>query len=187
MAKTKEVSTLAAGIVAKVGKMFAEAFTLSHNAAGAAIATFCKAAGEFLPKVPSDADLAILADAVSAELGWQGTKREGPNKSDAKAVFKQHALLPQAIDELRTATGGCDYHATTRLARRITELGNVGDAVKAMVEIKAASKADPMVKITSALNTFVRIVSEGKRKNKQDLLTAAETFAKSIGVELKKV
>jgi hypothetical protein len=178
----KKVSTLTSDLVTKVVTAFSEAFTLARNS-GSAIADFCRTATKAgLPAVPAEEDVIAIADAIEKKLGWTGD-RVKVYKSEARAVIRQHTLLPQAIEELRTATGSCDYHSAVKLARLIKEHGNVGDAVKDATEKKEAAKSDPSKKIGSALKSYRKAINDGKRKNKPELLAAVDVFAAAIGIK----
>jgi len=161
--KQKEVSTLAPKVVTLVVTALAESITQAKNSAGALVA-FCTAAAKAgLKTTVAEPDVVAIVDALSLKLGWNGTAREKVSKSEARSIVRQHALLPEAITAVRTATGSCGYHDAVKVARLIKEHGNVGDAVIAMTTKKEAAKIDPAVRVVSALKALYASVRDAKK------------------------
>jgi hypothetical protein len=167
MSETKQTSTLAPKLVTTVVTALAEAITQAKNSAGSLVA-FCTAAAKAgFPKIPSEADVVLVADQLSAKLGWAGTPREKVSKSEARSLIRQHALLPEAITATRSATGSCGYHDAVKIARLIKEHGNIGDAVLALTTKKEAAKIDPRVRAASSLKSWYASVRDGAKSAKR--------------------
>ena len=171
--KQKEVSTLAPKVVTLVVTALAESITQAKNSAGALVA-FCTAAAKAgLKTTVAEPDVVAIVDALSLKLGWNGTAREKVSKSEARSIVRQHALLPEAITAVRTATGSCGYHDAVKVARLIKEHGNVGDAVAAMTAKKEATKTDPKVAASRGLKVWYASVRDGAKSAKQKATMAA--------------
>jgi hypothetical protein len=185
MSDTKDNSTLSPKVVTSVVTALAEAITQAKNSAGALLA-FCTAAAKAgLSKTVAEPDVALLADQLSAKLGWAGTPREKVSKSEARSIIRQHALLPEAISAVRSATGSCGYHDAVKIARLIKEHGNVGDAVLALTSKKEATKVDPAVRAASALKTWYVSVRDGKKSSKRlDMMKAIVNFATEMDLDI---
>src|SRR5579863_5115023 len=167
MSDTKVNSTLDGKVVTTVVTALAEAITQAKNSAGALLAFCTSAAKAKFPKIPQEADVVLVADQLSAKLGWAGTPREKVSKSEARSIIRQHALLPEAITAVRAATGSCGYHDAVKIARLIKEHGNVGDAVNAMTTKKEAAKVDPAVRAQNALKTWYAAIRDGRKTPKR--------------------
>lgn len=185
MSDTKQVSTLKPNVVTTVVTALAEAITQAKNSAGALL-DFCKAAAKGgFPKIPSEADVVLVADQLSAKLNWAGTAREKVSKSEARSLIRQHALLPEAITAVRAATGSCGYHDAVKIARLIKEHGNVGDAVQALTTKKEAAKVDPALRATNALKTWYSAIRDGRKTPKRiEQMKAIVNFATEMDLDI---
>ena len=173
MSDTKQQSTLAPKVVTTVVTALAEAITQAKNSAGSLIA-FCTAAAKAgLKTTVDEADVVLIADQLSAKLGWAGTPREKVSKSEARSLIRQHALLPEAITAVRTATGSCGYHDAVKIARLIKDKGNVGDAVLALTTKKEAAKTDPKVAASRGLKVWYASLRDGAKTAKTKATLAA--------------
>jgi hypothetical protein len=171
--KQKAQSTLAPKVVTLVVTSLAEAITQAKNSAGSLI-SFCTAAAKAgLKTTVDEPDVVAIVDALSAKLGWNGTPREKVSKSEARSIVRQHALLPEAITAVRTATGSCGYHDAVKVARLIKEHGNISDAVTAMTTKKEAAKTDPKVAAARGLKLWYASVRDGAKSAKQKATMAA--------------
>ena len=163
MSDTKQVSTLNPKVVTSVVTALAEAITTAKNSA-LSIVDFCKSAAKAgFPKLPAEADVVLVADQLSAKMGWAGTPREKVSKSEARSLLRQHALMPEAITAVRSTTGSCGYHDAVKIARLIKEHGNVGDAVLELTTKKEAAKIDPAIRAASALKSWYASVRDGRK------------------------
>ena len=161
--KVKQVSSLGEKVVTTVVTSLAASITAAKNSA-MSLLEFCKAAKKAgFPNIPSEADVVLVADKLSAQLGWAGTPREKVSKSEVRSLLRQHALLPEAITAVQAATGSCGYHDAIKTARLIKEHGNVGDAVIAMTTKKEAAKTDPAVRVVSALKALYASTRDSKK------------------------
>ena len=166
----KTTSTLAPKVVTTVVTALAASITSAKNSA-VSLLEFCKAAGKArLPITPNEADVVTIVDQLSTKIGWAGTKREKVSKSEARSLVRQHALLPEAITAVRSATGSCGYHDAVKIARLIKEHGNVGDAVIALTTVKEAAKVDPKVKAQNGLKAWYSSVRDGAKSPKRTKL-----------------
>ncbi len=173
MSETKQQSTLAPKLVTTVVTALAEAITQAKNSAGSLV-SFCTAAAKAgFPKIPSEADVVLVADQLSAKLNWAGTPREKVSKSEARSLIRQHALLTEAITAVRTATGSCGYHDAVKIARLIKDKGNVGDAVLALTTKKEAAKTDPKVAASRGLKVWYASLRDGAKTAKTKATIAA--------------
>jgi len=154
---------------------------------GSKLADFAALASKAkLPAVVSNADVDAIADALSVKMGWAGTPRERQSKSEARAIIRSHAALPEGLAAYKTATGSCGYHDAVKVARKLAgNGGNVGNAISELTADNPKGKADPMVKLQRALQSFRNSMADGKRKNKAALIAACDTFASAAGVKLK--
>jgi hypothetical protein len=186
MSDTKEVSTLAAKVVTTVVTVLGEAIQSAQNSGATLIDAFKAMAKAGFPKIPSEADVVLVADQLSAKLGWAGTPREKVSKSEARSLIRQHALLPEAITALRSsAYGRCGYHDAVKVARAIKEHGNVGDAVLALNTKAEATKTDPAVRAASALKSWYASVRDGRKTPKRlEQMKAIVNFATEMGLDI---
>ena len=167
MSDTKVETTLKAAVVTSIVTALAASITAAKNSA-VSLLEFCKAAGKAgLPITPNEADVVTIVDALSAKIGWAGTPREKVSKSEARSLVRQHALLPEAITAVKSATGACGYHDAVRIARLIKEHGNVGDAVIALTTKKEASVVDPKVKAQNGLKALYNATRDGAKSPKR--------------------
>lgn len=184
--KTIPTPTLAANVIGKLAATFADVWKSAHNG-GTALANFCAVAlAEKLPEVPAPGDVEAIVQGVAKALAWDGTKRERQNKSEARALVNQHALLPEATSAFRAGPGSgtCNYHDAVRLARALNGNGrNVEAAVAAMVP-KASAKAKPETLFAKALVRFHKAITDSKRKNRAELLLVLESCAQGCSIKL---
>jgi|SRR5208282_511929 len=185
MSESKVESTLSTKVVTTVVTVLADAITQAKNSAGALVA-FCTAAAKAgIPKTVPEPDVVAIVDALSLKLGWNGTPREKVSKSEARSLVRQHALLPEAITAVRSATGSCGYHDAVKIARLIKEHGNIGDAVLALTSKKETAKTDPRVKAASALKTWYGAVRDGKKSPKRiELMKLITSFANEADLDI---
>lgn len=185
MSESKQVSTLGPKVVTTVVTALAEAITLAKNGA-TSLVDACRAMGKAgFPKIPSEADVVLVADQLSAKLGWAGTAREKVSKSEARSLIRQHALLPEAITATRSAIGSCGYHDAVKIARLIKEHGNVGDAVAALTTKKEAAKVDPAIRAQNALKVWYACVRDGRKTPKRiEQMKAIVNFATEMELDI---
>ena len=182
----KSSSTLAPKIVTTVVTILGEAITTAQNSATTLIDAFRGMAKAGFPKIPSEADVVLVADALSAKLGWAGTPREKVSKSEARSLLRQHMLLPEGITALRaSAYGRCGYHDAVKLARGIKQHGNIGDAVLALNTTREAAKTDPRVRAQNALKAWYAEVRDGKKSSKRiEQMKAIMNFATEMELDI---
>ncbi len=185
MGDTKEISTLKPSVITTVVTALAASITSAKNSA-VSLLEFCKVAGKSgLPITPSEADVVTIVDALSAKIGWAGTPREKVSKSEARSLVRQHALLPEAITAVRSATGSCGYHDAVKIARLIKEHGNVGDAVIALTTVKEAAKVDPKIKAQNGLKAFYNATRDGAKSTKRTkLMSLIVNFANEAELDI---
>jgi hypothetical protein len=185
MSDTKQVTSLTAKVITTIVTALAESITAAKNSADS-IKTFCTAAAKAgFPKTPTEPDVVAVADELSKKLGWNGTPREKVSKSEARSIIRQHALLPEAITAVRSATGSCGYHDAVKIARLIKEHGNVGDAVIAMTTKKEAAKTDPQVAAARGLKTWYNAVRDGSKGAKRTkLMSLIVNFANECELDI---
>jgi hypothetical protein len=183
--KTEVKSSLAEKLITTVVTALAESITNAKNSAGALL-EFCKTAKKAgFPLIPSEADVVTVVDQLSAKIGWAGTAREKVSKSEARSLVRQHALLPEAITAVRSATGSCGYHDAVKIARLIKEHGNVGDAVIALTTKKEAAKTDPKVSAARGLKTWYGSVRDGAKGPKRTkLMSLIVNFANECELDI---
>ena len=182
---TTEVKpTLAASVITKLASTLAEGIKAARNS-GNSLADFCAAAmGAKLAVTPAPADVDAIVNAVADSLKWAGTAREKVYKSEARVIVSQHALLPEGITALRTATGSCDYHAAVKVARAIRDHGNVASAVAFLTAERDAKKSDPIANVQRALKVFYKAMQNSKRKTRVQNMSAAAAFAKVLNIDI---
>jgi len=191
MAKSKvelapAVSTLPKAAVTTIVTEFAKGYRAA-NAAGMALANFFAAcSGAKLPEHPSETDVCAITDAIAAEMAWIGTPREKQNKSDCRAVLRGHAFLPEAMQILRAANDGrCGYHDVTKLARALPKHDwDPADTVAALMAPSDSTPVKPDVKFGKAVLSYWKSCRDGKRKDKAARMTALETLAKELKLDV---
>jgi hypothetical protein len=186
MSDTKQVeSTLAAKTVTTIVTALAASITAAKNSA-VSLLEFCKAAGKAgLPVTVLEPDVVRIVDELAAKIGWNGTPREKVSKSEARSLVRQHALLPEAITAVRSATGSCGYHDAVKIARLIKEHGNIGDAVLALTTVKEAAKADPKVKAANGLKAYYNATRDGAKSAKRTkLMSLIVNFANECELDI---
>jgi hypothetical protein len=187
MKDTKVIpSTLAASVVTTLVNAFAEGINTAKNS-GRALVTFCQAAAKAkLPITPNDSDVIVIVNALAAKLGWDAPtyKRSKQAKSEARAIVRQHAYLPEAMDALiRSEHGACGYHDVVSVARLIKSEGNVKAAIKAFNSSKPPKATDTGKRFELALQAHYQTVSESKSKSKSAQLNALRAVAQTFGFE----
>jgi len=184
MAKdNKLASTLATSVVTTIVTALAAGITAAKNS-GSALVEFCKVAGKALPKTPVESDVIAIAKALSVKMGWEGSKRERQNMSEARALIRQHAYLQEGMTALRASEyGACGYHDLVSFARSLKEVGNVAAAVKLFNTTKKAKKADTGHKLELAVQAHYQTVSESKSSSKRAQLAALNAVAQAFGFE----
>ena len=182
MSDTKPVSSLSAAIVTTLVTSLSDALTNAKNS-GSALNAFCAVAAKAkFPKIPNEADVVAVVDALSAKIGWNGTPREKVNKSEARNIVRQHAYLPELQTALRASEyGHCGYHDAVKLCRLLKSEGNVAGAVIKFNAKPEAKPVDQAKKFESALQAFYQSISEekpskAKTKKLQALNACAEAF-----------
>lgn len=182
--------TLSTGVIKSLSAALAKGISTATNSGNALADFFAAAVGAKLAVTPVAADVNAIVDACAAEMKWSGAS-EKVRKSEARVIVAQHALLPEGITAMRTATGSCDYHRAVKVGRAIKEYGNVAAAVAYLTAEQTKKKADYMANITRALNAFHKAATDSvvrsatKVTERQTRLEAVATFATAIGIELK--
>jgi hypothetical protein len=187
----KPTSTLATSVVTTLVTSFVESYRTAVNG-GFALANFCAAAlAAKLAPSPGEPDVIAIADGIAAALKWEGTKRERQNKSEARAIIRQHAFLPEGMTAFKTATGACGYHDAVRIARAIKSEGTVTAAVASLTAEVAKKKADHNARFTAAMRTFYKAIvatapkSDKNKAARASHIAAVETCAAALGYTLK--
>ena len=182
----KTTSTLTPKVVTSVVTFLGEAITTAQNSATTLVDAFRGMAKAGFPKIPSEADVVLVADALSAKLGWAGTAREKVSKSEARSLLRQHMLLPEGITALRaSAYGRCGYHDAVKLARGIKEHGNIGDAVMALNTKREAAAVDPALRVTNALKSWYAGIRDGRKSPKRiEQMKAIVNFATEMDLDI---
>ncbi len=183
MAKEQIKSSLVAGVVTTIVTAFAKGFTAAQRS-GIAMLDFCKVAGKHLDAEPSEADVSVIADAISGELSWEKGSRLKQNKSDARALLRQHAHLSEVYTALTNSKhGACSYHDLVSVARAMKDGKGVTSAVKGF-NTKAKSKpTDTLKRLETALQAHYQTVSESKSGSKTAKLAALSKLAEVFGFE----
>jgi len=185
MADTKPVSTLTAAIVTTLVTSLSDSLTNAKNS-GSALLTFCTAASKAkFPKIPNEADVVAVVDALSAKIGWNGTAREKVSKSEARNIVRQHAYLPELMTALRASEhGACGYHDAVKMCRLLKSEGNIAGAVLKFNAKPDAKPVDHAKRFETALQAFYQSVSEEKpSKAKTAKLAALNQCANAFQME----
>jgi len=186
MAVTKPVSSLSAAIVTTLVTALGDALTNAKNS-GTALNSFCQVAAKAkFPKIPNEADVVAVVDALSAKLSWNGTPREKVSKSEARNIVRQHAYLPELQAALRASEyGHCGYHDAVKLCRLLKSEGNIAGAVIKFNTKPKQAEVDMSGLFGKALQRMYQNVSEEKSgKTKSKRLAALVACAEVFGVEV---
>ena len=186
MSEEKAKPTLAPNVVTTLVTALAECITNARGS-GAALIPFCNAAAKAkLPANPSEPDIAVIVDNVASKLGWNDAKykRGRQSKSEARAIVRNHAIIP----ELRTALqasphGAAGYHDMVKLARSMKDHKTVRAAVLAFNTRAAAKKADTLASLERAVKAHYKTVSNMRSDKKNKLLVVLAEFADVMGIE----
>lgn len=182
----KKVSTLKADVVTTLVTALANGITQARNS-GNALADFCAAAlGAKLPTNPPAEDVSAIVDALASKMAWDGTSAEKVRKSEARAIVRAHAALPEGITAMRAATGACGYHEAVRVAREINQNGgNASAAVATLTAPAGKKKADHDGKILRALQSYWNALRDSKRKDRTERMAIIESAAQGLKLTLK--
>ncbi len=185
MSDTKPVSSLSAAIVTTLVTSLADALSNAKNS-GSALNTFCQTAAKAkFPKIPNEADVVAVVDALAAKLAWNGTPREKVSKSEARNIVRQHAYLPELQTALRASEyGHCGYHDAVKLCRLLKSEGNIAGAVLKFNAKPEAKPVDQAKRFETALQAFYQSISEEKpSKAKTARLAALVKCAEAFSIE----
>jgi len=184
----KPISTISQSIVTTVVNALAEAVHAAKNS-GTVLTTFCDAAAKAkFPKIPNEADVVRVVDALAAALHWNGTKREKVSKSEARNIVRQHATLPELMSALTASPYGmCGYHDAVKLCRLFKEKGNVPATIKAFNAKKKAKPVDTEAAMVRTVQAHYQTVSEQSASAaKSKTLKIMCDFADAMGFEIVK-
>jgi hypothetical protein len=181
--ESKPASSLGASVVTLIVTAFSTGFTAAQRS-GIAMLDFCKIAGKHLDASPSDADVSVIADAISGKLGWEKGSRLKQNKSDARALLRQHAHLSEVYTALiNSKHASCSYHDLVSVARAMKDGKGVTSAVKGFNTKAKAKPTDTGARLASAVQAHYQTVSESKSGNKTAKLAALRAIAEAFGFE----
>ena len=177
-----KVELLADRLVTSLVTVLGDSIRTATDTAGALIA-FSTAASKlhFAPNVP-EAHASQLADALSAKLGWAGTPREKVNKSEARAIIRQHSVIPELVTAMRAKYGKCGYHDAVKVCRLIPKCENdLGKAVKQFGATPEPGKSDPEGNAKRALKSLYNSMRDARKTDKR---TAQMKVIAAFAVEM---
>lgn len=183
---TKDAPTLGSKILSAVADLFATAIG-NATSVRATVIDACKAASKAgLPAEPSEPDVRAIVNLIAEARGWSNPKytREKQSKSDARALIRSHASLPEGIAAMLSAGYPDNYANVVRLARAIVKQGSIKEAVKSLKPGEGTA-TDPAQRAASALRSWYKSLRDGRKTEKrQALMAALARFADEVEFEL---
>jgi hypothetical protein len=181
-----KIELLADKLVTTIVTVLSDSIKTATDTAGALIA-FSTAAAKlgFAAEVP-DAHASQLADALSVKLGWNGTPREKVNKSEARAIIRQHAQIPELVVAMRAKYGKCGYHDAVKVCRLIPKCDNdLGKAVKQFGVVPDAKATDYNANAMRAIKSLYAATRDARKTDKRTSeLKLILGFAAEMGWDL---
>jgi hypothetical protein len=184
---TVKVEPLETSLVTRLVTVLADSIKTATDTAGALIAFATGAAKLKLPAEVPEAHVSQLADELAVTLKWNGTAREKVNKSEARAIIRQHSQIPELITAMRSSYGKCGYHDAVQVCRLLPKCDNdLTKAVKQFGAVKAAGKpSDPRANAQRAIKALYASVRDSRKTDKRaNQLKLISEFASQMDFEL---
>ena len=182
----KAAPTLGAKLLSTVAELFSSAIG-SATSVKATMIDACKAASKAgLPANPSEPDVIAIVNLIAESRGWTNPKynREKQSKSDARALIRSHAELPEGITALVAANYPDNYGNVVKLARLIAKGNSIRQAVQAF-KPGEGTKSDPAARAQAALKSWYKSLRDGRKTDKRtELMQSIARFAEQIDLEL---
>jgi hypothetical protein len=181
-----KIELLADKLVTSLVTVLSDSIKTATDTAGALIA-FSTAASKlgFATEVP-EAHASQLADALSAKMGWAGTAREKVNKSESRAIIRQHSVIPELIVAMRAKYGKCGYHDAVKVCRLIPKCDNdLTKAVKQFGVVPDAKATDHNANAERAIKSLYAATRDARKTDKRtNELKIILDFAAEMGWDL---
>lgn len=183
---TKNLPTLGAKILSACADVLSHAIGNATSVKNTMVDACKSLAKAGLPAEPTEADTIAIVNLVAESRGWTAPKyaRLKQSKSDARALIRAHAKLPEGIAALIAANYPDNYGNVVRLARALAKGATIKEAIKGF-EPGEGKSVDPQQRAAASLKSWYKSLRDGRKTEKrQELMNKLARFADEIGIEL---